>query len=156
MHRFYVEYNRQPEIYNAYYADLVEACEWLKPVFYNENISAALISASDMPMAYIVTLVCLNYDPDRWFRETRAFITSYEYDYYANYGKIYFTSTQDKPKKVLDSVPQLNLPGDMIFIVRPGELPLENPVYVIRNPAGQATLEIHRFKSGQSATGYIP
>jgi len=149
LHRFYFEYNRQPEIYNAYHADLVEACEWLKPVFYNENIGAILISSTDMLMAYIDTLVCLNYDPQRWFSDTKNFVTSGEYDYFTSYGKMYFLYSVDAIRAVLANLPQFNLQGDVIFIVRPGELPLKNPVYEIRNPEGQATLEIYRLKTGK-------
>ena len=146
LHRFYVDYNRQPETYNAYHADLVEACKWLKPVFYNNDTAAAMWSCSDMPMAYVVTLVCLNYDPQQWLNDTKKFNTFDEYDYYTNYGKMYFMYSSGAVRAVLDSLPQFNLQGDAIFIVRPGELPLENPVHVIRNPVGQVTLEIYRLK----------
>jgi hypothetical protein len=61
---------------------------------------------------------------------------------------MYFTFSKSPLKDAFDNLHQLDFQGDIIFIIRPGELPLDNPVYVIRNPQGKPVLEIYRLKKG--------
>ena len=145
LYHFYGEYNRRPVVYHGYYSDLVEACNWLRPRFDDDKIQAVFCSTDGMGMAYIVTLVCLKYDPGRWFGEARHFTTFDEFDFCDSYGKMYFMYGSAQP--ILDKLPAFGLNGDVIFIVRPGELDLENPVHRIYRPDGQETLRIFQVEA---------
>jgi 4-amino-4-deoxy-L-arabinose transferase-like glycosyltransferase len=144
LHNFYYEYNRQPEVYHGYYSDLVEACEWLRPRFDKDEINAVFCSTNGMGMAYIVTLVCLKYEPERWFKEERHFETIDEFDFCLNYGKLYFIYDSSSPI-ILEKLRGFGFKDNVIFIVRPNELNLKEPVHEIHRPDGQVTLQIFQL-----------
>ena len=136
---FYGGYNREPDMYNSFYVDLVEACDWLKPRF--DDYDAIFCTSEEMGMPDIVTLVALSYDPRQWFRQPREFFSyeDSEWDHYTNYGKMNFMY----PGKSVPNIDELrrNPPlKRVLFIVRPGELGLKNPIYRIHDPAGRDCL----------------
>jgi 4-amino-4-deoxy-L-arabinose transferase-like glycosyltransferase len=142
-HRFYGEYNRQPEIYHLYHTDLVEACEWLKPRF--DEFDAVFCTTKGMNMPYIITLVVLGYEPNRWFNEKcERFIIEGQDDLYTRYGKMYFMYDElFKPPE------EKYLAGRVLLIIRPGEVELPDPnkqiIHKIRRPDGQEALWLCRL-----------
>jgi 4-amino-4-deoxy-L-arabinose transferase-like glycosyltransferase len=140
---FYGKYKQQPDVYHGYYSDLVEACRWLRPRLDEDGIEAVFCSTSGMGMAYIVTLVSLEHEPDRWFGGPRRFTTIDEFDFCTNYGKMYFMYST--PASILQLLQELGFSGRVIFIVRPGELGLEDPVHRIVRPDGKETLWICQY-----------
>jgi 4-amino-4-deoxy-L-arabinose transferase-like glycosyltransferase len=145
LHHFYHDYNYQQEIYHGYHCDLVEACEWLRPRFDKDEISGVFCSTKGMGMAYIITLVCLQYEPERWFREERVFNTIDEFDYCIGYGKLHFIYGSSAPI-ILENLRDFGFKDNVIFIVRPNELDLKNPIHKIRRPDGQETLWIFQVE----------
>ncbi len=134
---FYGDYNRDPLICNLFQVDLLEACDWVSGRY--DNYGAIYVTAEGMNMPYIITLVALNYDPHDWFREPKVFFTHEEWDYYARYGKMVFMypgmSVPD-----MSELKQRSSGGHILFIVRPGELGLTDPVYRISDPTGKECL----------------
>jgi len=139
LHRFYGEYNRQPEIYHGYHADLVEACDWLRGRF--DDADAVFCTTDGMNQPYIITLVALGYDPQRWFRQQRDFVPTESFDIYTSYGKMRFMYGQSFIP-ALKELQQSNQHNRIIFIVRPGELGLKDPIHQIYRPDGKVTLWI--------------
>lgn len=142
LRRFFGPYNQQIEIYYSYHVDLIEACDWLRPHF--DEVDAVFCTTQAMNMPYIVTLVALGYDPHRWFSEARDFATASGWDIYTRYGKMHFMYYDDSVKPMLSESYLSSLHNRVIFIVRPGELGLKDPVHRIRRHNGQETLWICR------------
>jgi 4-amino-4-deoxy-L-arabinose transferase-like glycosyltransferase len=142
LYRFYGKYNHLPGIYRAYHSDLVEACHWLRPRF--DKFDAIFCTAEGMNMPYIVSLVVLDYDPARWFRESRNFTTLGEWDIYMRYGKMHFDYNGSSNR----ALRQLRVNGRLdrvALIVRPGQLNLPDEaqvVRVIRRADGEEVLRI--------------
>jgi len=138
---YFGEYNRRSEIYHQYHTDLVEACRWLKPRL--DKYDAIFCTAENMNMPYIITLVSLDYDPERWLNEPRDFVNvpGREFDYYTRYGKMYFMYGQSI-EAALNALPAN---PRVLVIVRPGELDLKNPIHQIYSPDGKASLWIYQM-----------
>jgi hypothetical protein len=136
---FYGDYNREPDIYHVFYVDLLKACEWLGPRF--DNYNAVYCTTEEMGMPYIIALVGLSYEPDNWFREPRKFYNydGLEWDRYFRYGKMIFMY-QDVSVPDMSELKRQPSDKRILFIVRPGELGLKNPIYRITDPAGQDCL----------------
>ncbi len=92
-----------------------------------------------MNMPHMITLVALGYDPARWLHENPSVVTYGEWDYCTRYGKMFFMypgiSTPDIKK-----LKQLSSGKRILFIVRPGELGMTNPIYSIIDPTGKECL----------------
>jgi 4-amino-4-deoxy-L-arabinose transferase-like glycosyltransferase len=137
LYHFYGEYNRRSEIYLLFHTDLMDACKWLKPRL--DDFDAVFCTTEDLNMPYVVFLVALNYDPNRWFSEPKEFFADGEFDYCTHYGKIYFMYKDffTPPDKEFRS-------GRVLLIIRPGEIDIPDParqiVRVIRRPGGIPTL----------------
>jgi hypothetical protein len=135
--RYFGAMNREPEIYHGYHADLLEATRWLKPRL--ANYDAVFCTTIGMNEPFAVTLVGLDYDPRRWFAEPRDWTTLAGWDVCLRYGKMRFMYEKrwvpDYQRLAADGRPERAL-----FIVRPGELRLTNPVYVVRRPDGREVL----------------
>ena len=138
LYHYFGEYNRRTEIYHQYHTDLIEACRWLKPRF--DKYDAIFCTTERMNMPYVITLVALGYEPKRWLSEPREFVNNpgSEFDYYTRYGKMYFTYSES----VLRALNRMPRNSRFLFIVRPGELGLKNPVYQINDPNGAVSLWI--------------
>lgn len=136
---FYVKYNRDPDIYHAYHTDLVEACQWLKPRL--KDYDGVFFTTSSLNMPYAISLVTLGYDPKQWFEDKRDFYSDGEWEHYTHYGKMYFMYN-DSFMPALMSLRQRTPPGRALFIVRPGEFNLANPIHRIVGPYGLDVLWI--------------
>lgn len=141
LNRFYGRYNDQTEIRRFFHRDLVEACRWLRPNL--DDFDAVFCTTKGFNMPYVISLVILRHDPDRWFSEPRDFTTPGEWDFYTRYGKMYFMYGYNLGHPVRQAITELkrnNKPDKIAFIVRPGELGLKNPVHQIHGPDGRVTL----------------
>jgi len=134
-YRFYGEYNRQPDVYHGYHTDLVEACKWLRPRF--KDCDAVFCTPTKISIPYIITLVVLDYEPAKWFSEPRRMLPVENRDeIYTRYGKMYFMYDQT----FLPVLSGLSRKDNILFIVRPGECGLKNPIHQIYQPDGKASL----------------
>jgi len=169
LHYFYGQYSREPNVYHYFHADLVEACEWLKPRF--EDFDAIYITTNELNMPYVVTAVALNYDPKKWFSEPIEFAPApppevelpCEWDFYTRYGKMHFLYDiyinfyiSDLQKKFSPGKILLILrPDEYTMLIeiekmeRPDEFKLENPdekiIHKIYAPDGSESLVLCRF-----------
>ena len=141
-YHFYGEFNRRPEIFLYYHTDFVDACKWLKPRF--DDFDAVFCTTEDLNMPYVVSLVALNYDPNRWFNEPKDFYTKGEFDYYTRYGKMYFMY-----KDHFNPPEEQYLAGRVLLIIRPGEIDISDPqrqiIHKISRPDGIVTLCLCRI-----------
>ena len=134
-YRFFGEYNRWPEIYHGYHTDLVESFKWLRPRF--NEFDAVFCTADGISMPYIITLVVLGYEPERWLKEPReVFHIEGHDDLYGRYGKMYFMYGET----FLPALRSLSKNARVLFIVRPGKFGLKNPIHQIYRPDGTVTL----------------
>ena len=144
---FFGDFNRNPNVYYAYHVDLLEACEWLKPRM--ETTDAVFVTTQMMNQPYIVTLVALEYDPERWFEEAREYTTPDEWDIYTRYGKMRFMYGGSWVKD-FDELARNGETDRAVFVLRPGAeyeqlrgpLKLGPPVHIIRRPDGTEMLYI--------------
>jgi len=169
LHYFYGKYSREPNIYQYFHTDLVEACDWLKPRF--DDFDAIYITADTFNMPYVVTAVALNYDPKKWFSEPIEFAPEppagvelpCEWDFYTRYGKMYFLYDiyinfyiSDLQKKFAPGKALLIVrPDEYAMLIeiekmeRPDEFKLENPdekiIHKIYAPDGSESLVLCRF-----------
>jgi len=139
LRRYFGEWNRRPEIYHGYHEDLVEAMRWLKPRL-NET-DPVFVSTIGLNEPWAITLVTLGHDPKRWFAEPREMRVVGDWEVYIRYGRMRFMYEKlwvpDYLKLANDGVPQ-----HAWFVVRPGELDLKGPTYVVRRPDGTEALWI--------------
>jgi 4-amino-4-deoxy-L-arabinose transferase-like glycosyltransferase len=137
--RYFGEWNRRLEIYHGYQADLVEAALWLKPRLNESDPVFFTVIGLNEPWA--ITLVTLGHEPRAWFAEPRDMRVIGEWEVYIRYGRMRFMYEKlwvpDYQRLEADGVPQ-----HAWFVVRPGELDLKNPVYVVRRPDGSDALWI--------------
>lgn len=133
LRRFFVDFNRTRDVYLDYSTDLVEACEWLRPRF--EGYDAVFCTSDGLNMPYMVTLVALGYDPQRWFREEREYVSIGSWEAYVRYGKMHFLY-ENLPTPALADLRGDGQPQKVLFIIRPNEVAGFRPVHVIRRPGG--------------------
>ena len=140
--RFFGAYNRDPIIYHNYHADLLEACEWLRPRF--KEADAVFVTPAGMNMPYIITLVGLEYDPRQWLADVHDVQTVDRWDYHKRYGKVYFA--YDKAAETaIQELKQNNRKDHVFIIVRPEVAGLGKPVHQIRRPDGAVTLCVYEL-----------
>ncbi len=137
--QFFGEFNRIGPVYHGFHADLVSACDWLRPRL--DEVDAVFITTTNMNMPYIVTLVGLEYDPRAWLSGGRAISQSRNWDTYTQYGKVRFlyNTTADNALAPLQSNGRTDR---TIVIVRPGESSLQGPAHVVYGPDGNEELLI--------------
>ncbi|MGA2093535.1 MAG: glycosyltransferase family 39 protein [Sedimentisphaerales bacterium] len=140
---FYGDYNRESLIYHGYNVDLLEACEWLKP--HLNEVDAVFFTTDSLNMPYVVTLVALGHDPNRWFNEPREFLSGGEWDYCTHYGKMYFIYNPSFTQSFF-ALQQNSRPSRVIFIVRPDEFDFDKPVHRIFCPDDSEAFVIYELQ----------
>lgn len=133
--------NRTYDLFTAYQSDLVDACNWLRPRL--GDIDAVFVTTSGLNQPYIVSLVSLGYDPRQWLADRAAGELRIEqlpqWDVILRYGKMHFLYGSEWQQK-LAQMGQAKAGKKVYLIVRPGESRMENPVHVVRDPAGRPAL----------------
>lgn len=138
---YYGKYSSRQDTYHSFHSDLVEACDWLGPRL--DNYDALFFSSQGFNMPYIISLVTLNYDPEKWHKDIREYIPKHEWDVCTRYGDTHFIYGRSF-LRVLDEWKASGKEHRFAFVVRPGELGLKGqPVHKINRPDGQATLYIY-------------
>lgn len=143
LHTFFGDYNHRDKVHHlGYHVHLLEACEWLRPRL--DEVDAVFCTTYKMNLPYVVSLVGLGYDPERWFRDERDIRTRGQWDICLRYGKINFMyggSFQPALRKL-----QQNGQKDrVLFVVRPGEarrFRFKEPLHQIIGPDGNPVLWI--------------
>ena len=141
--RYYVsyfgEYNDRKIIQQRFQADIVEACEWLKPRLASYDAVFWAVEETNQP--YMVTLVAMDWDPARWFREKPTFFTSksmYGHDFCGSYGKMHFMYDEYYPRKQQEFLKN-GRADRVLFIVRP-----KKAEEVLRSGRGRVLHQITR------------
>ncbi len=139
LYRAMVERPRDPETQLGFHADLVAALTTLKPKI--DAADAVFITASRVNMPYIITLVALQYEPRRWRTDEkqRQPSESGEWEQYTRLGKFRFIYGASAVGE-LRALQQNTTPEKILFIVRPGELKVGEPIANFPGPNGEATL----------------
>ena len=145
---FYRGFYQSPDKQNVLYADdLLKASQWLKPQL--SSAEAVFCTSRMIAHPYIYTLIGMQYDPGQWLRDQREFVKGpLANGDYANeeecvsYGKLHFIVGAFHAA-ALRRLSNNDRSDRVIFIVRPGELELENkirPVQVIEDRLGRKSL----------------
>jgi hypothetical protein len=137
LYRFYGAYNQGQNIFLLYYTDFVEACEWLSGR--QDQFEAVFCTTEGLNLPYIVSLVALKYDPNKWFTDPKEYYMKYEFEYYKKYGKIFFIYDSSFVP-ILENLKQKPVRKPILFIIRPNELGFSNPDHKISLPSGTETL----------------
>jgi len=137
--RYFGEYNERPEIYHGYHTDLLEAAQWLRPRL--RDTDATFWTTIDMNEPWAVTLIGLDHRPADWFAEPRDRQVLRGWDVYVRYGRQYFMY-EDLWRPWAERLRANGRADRTIFVVRPGELGLRDPIHVIRRPDGREVLWI--------------
>lgn len=133
--RFFGSWNREPLIYHGYHQDLVQACRWIRPRL--GSYDAIVWTTEGMAAPFAVTLVELGWDAARWRREPRDIRRLDGFDVVVRYGPNHFLY-EDWPRAALDSLQRNGRVERALFVIRPDQLGLQDPVHVIRGPLGEA------------------
>ena len=89
-----------------------------------------------------MTLVGLDYPPARWFKDEKVVVRGAGgWDFYLRYGKNYFLYGE-RARPYVEALQHAGHPVHALFVVRPHELGLTDPVHVIRDPFGHERLWI--------------
>jgi len=89
---------------------------------------------------WAVMAVATHHDPRSWFAEPLD-RRDLEYDVYVRYGKMFFMYG-NLWAPYIRNITEDGRPERVFFVVRPGELGLEKPLYVVRDPEGRDALWI--------------
>jgi 4-amino-4-deoxy-L-arabinose transferase-like glycosyltransferase len=138
---YFGEYNDRKIIYHQFHADIAEACEWLKPKV--DQYDAVFWPVTQTNQPYMITLVKLDWDPARWFREEKEFFEPwFGRDMCARYGKMRFMYREYFPRQLQEL--QANGRVDrVLFIVRPENVPRSGTVRLLHKivrPDGETVL----------------
>jgi hypothetical protein len=148
---YFGEWRQRPPVYSLFHADFMEACEWVRPRF--GSVDAVFWTAAGVNMPFAMTLVGLDYDPARWAADPKDIRQNADgWDYYVRYGKNYFLYGQ----LCRPYVEQMRASGRKVhalFVVRPHELGLRDPVHVILGPHGEERLWICEGEISEPAAG---
>ncbi|MEQ8189506.1 MAG: hypothetical protein ABRQ39_16165 [Candidatus Eremiobacterota bacterium] len=132
--------NNLPGYYHLYQADLKEACLWLKPRI--NEADAVFVTTNGMNQPYILSLVYLAYEPEQWLKDEHLIYTPGEWDIHVRYGKMNFIYG-DSWLPAISKLQENGKNDRVIFILRPEELHLTDPVYEIKERAGNPCLYIY-------------
>ncbi|GMV98831.1 MAG: hypothetical protein AMXMBFR83_31790 [Phycisphaerae bacterium] len=139
LRRFFVDFNRDKEMYTSFHADFVEACAWLRPRW--ADYDAVFCTSERVNMPYALSLVVLGYDPRRWFEDPRTVARVGDWETYTRYGKMYFLYP-DRDWTELEHMRIDSKPQKAAFIIRPFEIIGLRPDVVVRGPGGVSALWI--------------
>lgn len=141
--RFAVTYSSRycssPAVREGFHVALWEASEWLRPRL--DDYAAVFCTNRGMNMPYIITLVGLRYDPNRWFDEPREVYGPGEWDLYPRYGKMHFMYDPAFYAPTIRKLRENGLSDRVLFIVRPDETTAPGKViHRILGPDGNVEL----------------
>ncbi len=137
---FFGAHTQQPVVQHDFCVDLMTACQWLRPRF--AAADAVFITGTDYLMPYIVTLVGLDYDPQRWFHEPREMRTYQDWEHFVRIGKMRFLY-EPPDLAAVKALQQNGRPDHVILIMRPHEARMPNPSEVIYLPNGRPALVLY-------------
>jgi hypothetical protein len=137
---YFREWPDRPEIYFLFHADFMQACAWVRPRY--QDVDAVFWTTNGVIAPFAMTLVGLGYDPARWSSDPKDVRPSPGgWDFWVRYGKNYFLYGQ-LCRPYVEAMRKSGRRMHALFVVRPHELGLENPVHVIRGPYGNELLWI--------------
>lgn len=134
--RFFGEWNRRLVIYHSYHADLLEVATWLKPKL--GEVDAVFCTLNGLNQPWSVLAVGTEYDPRQWLAEPTD-RHELDYDIFIRHGKMHFMYG-DLWFPYYTALVEDDRPQRVLFIVRPGELQLDRPLFVVRRPDGREAL----------------
>jgi 4-amino-4-deoxy-L-arabinose transferase-like glycosyltransferase len=137
---YFVRRPGQAQVYYANHADLLQACDWLRPRL--SDVDAVICTPIDFNQPYLIPLVALSYDPRRWFAEPRDWHPDGEWDRWTRYGKFYFAYEAERPA-ILDQLKADGQPKRVNFILREKEPAPGEPAQRIVGPDGRVALVIY-------------
>ena len=140
MTTYFGEWSDRPGIQVLFHADFMQACAWVRPRAC--DLDAVFWTTDRVNMPFALTLVGLGYDPARWLSDPKVIgHDDAGWDYYLRYGDNYFLYGQ-LCRRYVEAMQADGRRERALFVVRPHELGLENPVHVIRGPRGEEMLWI--------------
>jgi 4-amino-4-deoxy-L-arabinose transferase-like glycosyltransferase len=140
---FFGDFNRRWDTYQMFNADLLEASRWVRPKL--DQVDAVVISGESsaaMEEPFVVVLVGLAYDPDRWFSDAVEVERRPGLDLYRRFGKVRFIF-DDADRDAVRSLRNNGRPDRVLLVLRPGEWSGQTPVHEIRLPDGRPTFLIY-------------
>lgn len=134
---------RQDEVYDGNAVDLLEACAWLRPRL--DHVDVVVCTALGMNQPYVITLVGLTHDPQRWFAEPRSVHNDGTWDVYSRYGKFHFLPSWETGD-FLNQLAANGQPERVVLFLRPNQTPPAEPTHSIIRPDGSPALLIYDIR----------
>src|SRR5262249_24987636 len=140
---FFVRFNRDPDTWEYFNADLLEAVGWAKPRFKDADaMFVSMSSSSGMDQPFVIALFGLDYDPAAWFADTKGIAPRSDTDVVRSVGKIRFLCER-KDVDALHELATNGRPDHVIIIARPGEWHRGEPVHTVYLPDGRPSYLIY-------------
>ena len=145
---YFRDLDRIPVKSIAFAADLVDACQWMKPRL--DRYDAVFVTGNAISHPYIYTLDVLQYPPQRWFADPKTFIDGPLPNGWFNheqvclrYGKLHFMFPDEVNDGELERMKNDGTAQRVLLIVRPNEvfgLTVPRPLLRMHDATGRETL----------------
>jgi len=142
---FYGTYNHLPDVYHPYFEDLKQASLYLRPRL--RDTRAVFWTPYGMNQPSMITLVHLNYPPEKWFAVAKDIRTPGEFDVCVRYGRMHFMYGRWWVSAWRELAGD-GEPDEVYVVLRPNQDPrglgLGEPVFQARRPDGPLALVVYR------------
>ncbi len=139
-----IDYPRRDSINQFFQSDLAAICRWLRPRL--DDVDAVFCANAGFNQPYVITLVLLNHDPARWFREEHEIDASGRWDQHHRYGKWRFIHDVGATQREVESL--LAQPRRrVLFILRPTARMSFPLVHQASRPDGTVTLAVYEART---------
>jgi hypothetical protein len=143
---FFFARNTRNAVYQAYQADYLEACRWLRAQ--GDEADAVVSTVLEVPQPYVIMLIAARYDPAQWFRDPKIVAHRGQWDDYFRVGRWFFLHDGRIPPAYEDF--QRSQPdAATVYLLRPGQESLfpglrdSAPRHVVRTPDGRPAIRIY-------------
>jgi 4-amino-4-deoxy-L-arabinose transferase-like glycosyltransferase len=130
--RYFSDFPRVWQNQIDYQGALLEAARWVRPRL--PATDAVIVSTTGATQPFVIFLVGLQYAPNEWFRDPREVQTD-EFDRYLRVGKLYF-NRDSSARPFVEAMEADPRAQRVLFVVRPHELGLSDPIHRILGPNG--------------------
>ncbi len=144
--RFFVRYvvhERQTPVRQAFYTDLLAACDWLHPRW--AAVDAVVCTTEDFGQPWVLTLIGMHTPPREWLASAPEYHVEDLWIRWTHYGKWYFASAAERPT-VLARLSADTSHRRILLLLRPDETPPGPPAPPLLGAEENAALLIYEYR----------
>ncbi len=136
--RFFIRAPRDPELQLAYQSALLEAGQRLGGLV-SPNLPV-YCTTTGMNEPFAILLTAANYPPERWLTDPKDILPG-PFERYRSFGRFHFMY-DDVAARELTALESNGRADSVVFLVRPREFGLANPIATLRDAGGREVLWI--------------